>query len=190
MAYAIHSENEILSRLENKITVDTRAWLLSSLTNFKSNIDSIFPGVIFRTTISQLRPQHPASYLTQMFSRTNEAMLPICGPGHETKGRKGQTIDQWSINDKKLFFYNDHIHFNGILTHAMLHQVLNELCPGKGDSFNISAANYAHLPRGDLAHSIVYENDSISWYVDGDGLMHKISTDFNSCTALFFIITY
>lgn len=124
-------------------SLDTRSWLMSSAANFKAHIAATFKGQTFRVTLAPLNPTGYVAYLTPIMHQVNLILWSLWQPGSEDK--PWYTIDQWAINSNREYLYNDHVHFNGMLTHAMLHQVLNELCPGGG----IAGSN--RWPRPDFA---------------------------------------
>ncbi len=122
------------------LSLNYREWLLSSAINVKSHIASTFKGQVFRTTMSRFNNQGTISFggstgnmrKNYYLQNVNDVLWEAWKPGSEAK--PWYTIDQWAINkDREATFYQDHIHFMGPLTFAMLHQVLNELCPGQGD---------------------------------------------------------
>ncbi len=81
-------------------------------------------------------------------------------------------IDQWAINEGRDHLYNDHIHFNGPLTQATLHQMLNELCPGGG---NPSLPNA--WPRPDLKEhflQVVFGSKTAYYIVDTEGYRREV----------------
>mmetsp|Transcript_11682 Transcript_11682/g.12599 ORF Transcript_11682/g.12599 Transcript_11682/m.12599 type:complete len:491 (+) Transcript_11682:114-1586(+) len=111
--------------------IDFTSWLSASAASFRANLMAVFPGKIFRFTSAQMyKHLTPLTDIVHRFD--HEVLWPLWAPGSEPEEKQWYTIDQWAINKDRHRFYNDHIHFNGPLTHAMLHQVLNLLCPDIG----------------------------------------------------------
>ena len=173
MSYGLYSEES-----DNmKSPVDTRSWLLASATNFKAHIAATFRGQTFRVTLAQLNKHGNVANMTPMMNEVNKALWNLWRPGNEPM--PWYTIDQWAINENKDHLYNDHVHFNGKLTHAMLHQVLNELCPGGGLPGPVAWPN--HNLKGKLVR--VVPSDSFGreelYYVGATqeediGYLHKV----------------
>lgn len=61
-----------------------------------------------------------------------QRLWSVWSPGSTQDESVWYTIDQWAINANRNHYYNDHVHYNGPLTHAMLHQVFHLLCPTLG----------------------------------------------------------
>jgi len=112
------------------VGLDSRAWVTASASALRSHIQKHFPGQVFRATMAEANKNQAYAYLSPGFKRTNELTNPIWAPGSEEL--PWYAIDQWAINENRHEFYSDHLHFNGILCHAALFQMLNELCPGGG----------------------------------------------------------
>lgn len=117
-------------------TVDHKEWLRVSAINFKQHIAATFPGQVFRVVLAQPNIHREYAYLESQFKEWNNFLWERAGwntdhAGCSNEDRPWYTIDQWAINEGRSNMYQDHLHFNGKLTHAMLHQVLNEMCPAK-----------------------------------------------------------
>ena len=172
MSYPLHSVEEEQAAVFRNVSVETRAWLLASATSFRAHLAASFRGQVFRTSLAQLSPLGRVKHLTPLMHNTNEALWGPWAPGSEPA--PWYTIDQWAINAGREHLYQDHVHFNGLLTFAMLHQVLNELCPGRGDfAGNIS------WPRKDWASHVVTADANLgrngAWFwVDDEGLRHAV----------------
>lgn len=110
--------------------VDFERWLINSASAFQGHLAATFNGQVFRTTLAEFNMWDKLSSKSPYLERVNEILWNLWAPSAEDK--PWYTIDQWSINKERYSLYNDHIHFNGPLTIAMLTQVLNELCPGGG----------------------------------------------------------
>ena len=115
-------------------TVDHNEWLRVSAINFRNHIAATFPGQVFHVVLAQPNIHAQYGYLLQHFSRLNrflwkEGAWNTDRAGCSSEDRPWYTIDQWAINEGRYHLYNDHLHFNGKLTHATIHQVLNEMCP-------------------------------------------------------------
>jgi len=149
--------------INNKERIDVRAWLTASAVNFKAHLAATFKGQVFRVTLAQLHKQRNMAHMTPMMALVNVHVWQLWQPGNEEM--PWYTIDQWSINENKDHLYDDHVHFNGKLTHAMLHQVLNELCPNGGIPGSIVA-----WPNHNLAGHVVINsaNASESYYILGE----------------------
>lgn len=176
MSYALHTQEEEDGRAFLNVSVDTRQWLVSSASAWRAHLAATFNGQVFRTTLAQLAPGRSAAHMTPLMKNTNEAVWPVWRPGSEDL--PWYTIDQWAINEGREGLYNDHVHFNGMLTQATLQNVVNELCPGRGDARNIS------WPRPDLARQVVASspaghNGSVAalFLVDDDGNRHSLQVN-------------
>ena len=126
-------------------SVDMAAWLLGSGSAFKGHLASTFPGQVFRTTLAEFNSAGYVGPKSPNLKRANDLLWQIWKPSSEEK--PWYTIDQWAINQNRHYLYNDHVHFNGPLTHAMLHQVLNELCPGGGKTTWLYPTGYIPTSR-------------------------------------------
>ena len=115
---------------DGKVGIDTRAWVTASASAMKSHIEAAFTGQVFRANLAEMNKYLSSSYRSAQLKLVNEAVQAIWAPGSEEL--PWYSIDQWAINENRHHFYSDHIHFNGILSHAGLFQLLNELCPGGG----------------------------------------------------------
>jgi hypothetical protein len=110
--------------------IDYEAWLRASAVAFKGHLTATFPGQVFRVTHAEFRTNDRDAARNPGLQRVNEVLWDLYRP--DSSQRPWYTVDQWEINRNRHGFYNDHVHFSGKLTKAMLHQVLNELCPGGG----------------------------------------------------------
>lgn len=133
MSYLFTPEEETRDPKDyTDIMVDKKAWLLSSAINFKTYISETFQGqYIFRVAMAKT-PKH--AYTASMIPsilHINKLLTDIWENISSTP--RWYTIDQVAINENRDHLYNDHIHFNGALTHATLTQMLNEVCVGRGD---------------------------------------------------------
>lgn len=176
MSYALHSPAEEEAMKFTNVSIDMRAWLLASAANFKANLAATFKGQIFRTTLAQLHPTGRVKHMTPLMHNTNQAVWPVWRPSNSSNAtRTWYTIDQWAINEgRETTFYNDHVHFNGALTSAMLHQVLNELCPNGGEQRLIA------WPRVDLRGKVITDGFSLVYYVDPLGMKRIVSANASS----------
>jgi hypothetical protein len=110
--------------------VDYKAWMLSQAAAFKGHLAATFKGQVFRVTHGEFMSNSNLAPRTPNLQRTNDLLWEVWQP--DNSELPWYTIDQWPINQNRHHLYDDAVHFNGPLTHAMLHQVLNELCPGGG----------------------------------------------------------
>ena len=111
-------------------------WLRASAVAFKQHIAATFPGQVFHVVLAQPNINREYAYLESKFRAMNTYLWEKVGwntdhAGCSNEDRPWYTIDQWAINEGRSHLYQDHLHFNGKLTHAMLHQVLNEVCPAE-----------------------------------------------------------
>lgn len=110
--------------------IDNEKWLRNSAAAFKGHLAATFKGQVFRVTLAEYNMRGYLQRNSHRLARVNSVLWEEWMP--DSSDMPWYTIDQWSINKDRYEFYNDHVHFNGVLTHAMLTQVLNELCPGGG----------------------------------------------------------
>lgn len=168
---------------------DMRAWLTASAVNFKSHLTAVFKGKVFRVTMAaankngnlccqdnisilelciaiyeNLNVGRVAS-LSPKLLETNRVLAQLWQTESVDPSEMWYHIDQWAINEGRDELYNDHIHFNGPLTQATLQQMLNELCPGRG---NTTIPN--KWPRPDLDGSILKLKDEY-FLVDKEGYL-------------------
>lgn len=115
---------------QGTVGVDYHQWALNSGAAFKANVAANFPGQVFRFTHAPLASDAGSTVKTAAVERMNAVMWNVWAPGSEDK--PWYTVDQWQINQGRFNLYDDRVHYNGKLTHAALHQVLNEICPGGG----------------------------------------------------------
>ena len=159
------------------IRIDTKAWLIDSALNFRDNLKATFNGTVFRVTLAQanslMGPKRSVAAMTPLMRRTDNVLWSVLGSTHVP----WYTIDQWAINEGRDFLYNDHIHFNGILTFAMLTQVLNRLCPRKGDYDERNIQWPKPELNGNLVQFINNSNDRLeTYYVDNSGYLLDIES--------------
>lgn len=112
------------------VGVDYRQWALNSAAAFKANVASTFSGQVFRFTHAPLVSDEGSTVKTAAVLRANDLLWNVWAPASEEK--PWYTVDQWQINQGRFNMYDDRVHYNGKLTFAALHQVLNEICPGGG----------------------------------------------------------
>lgn len=112
------------------VSVDFEHWLVASAGAFRAHLSAAFKGQVFRITHAEFNPTGMDASRTPGLQRVNDLLWQVWQPGAEEK--PWYTIDQWPINHGRHSLYDDDIHYNGPLTHASMHQVLNELCPGGG----------------------------------------------------------
>ena len=156
MSYAFEWENS---------NIDFENWLRKSASMFHEYIKAIFPGKVFRFTNSQTRDTISVKFSdrTPFLKAVDEVLWDVWKDEKEW-----YTISQWAINEGRDHLYNDHVHWNGPLTFATLHQVLNTICPGEGLEFrNDSLA-------GSIIHHPTQGNTSSFFLADNDGCLHRI----------------
>jgi hypothetical protein len=110
--------------------IDWEKWMLASAGAFRSHLAATFKGQIFRVTHGEFNSNGYVAPKSPFLQKANIALWNVWQPGSEDL--PWYTVDQWPINQNRHYLYNDHVHFNGPLTHAAIHQILNELCPGGG----------------------------------------------------------
>jgi hypothetical protein len=113
---------------------DGYRWMQVSLQNLREHIAATFKGTVFRFVTTQTRDGFNNHFNEKSIKPMNEfiwqeAKLNTDLRSLANEDRPWYTIDQWAINEDRMHLYNDNLHFNGPLTHALLHQVLNEVCP-------------------------------------------------------------
>ena len=116
---------------EEAAAVDMEAWLRASALAFQQHLAGTFAGKVFRQTLSPFvqkkRIRRHDLFMTPYLREVDDLLWKVWS------NQSWYTVDQWDINRGREALYDDTLHFNGKLTHAMLHQVLNMLCPGGGD---------------------------------------------------------
>ena len=179
MSYAMEPR-EKLAALEisggaPSIYLDVRQWFIASLVNFRSHIEAVFRGHVFFQTPSQFNkyislPHTVKSAVeTPLIWEVNQVAAEILTLASQPKN--WHTIDQWAINEDREYLYNDHVHFNGKLELAMLHQVLNILCPGGGDPGNSGDI----WPNMTFAHHLVCVDNRTECYLgDSEGYLQLL----------------
>lgn len=120
--------------------IDMAAWLRSSVAAFRANVASTFSGHVFRQSSAQFLGYLQAR--TELMRAADKAIWELMRPASSKEGRMWYTIDQWAINKDRDNLYNDHIHYVGPLSYATVHQMLNTLCPFKGDIGSLALHNY------------------------------------------------
>lgn len=155
--------------------VDHRAWLTASATAFRAHLGATFKGQVFRATMAEFNKNNYMAPITPQLGRANNLLDDIWRMGSEDL--PWYTIDQWPINKNRHYLYDDHVHFNGPLTHALLHQVLNELCPGGGkDAWQYSRNMTQSMMQYNktLVMSIAVSRFNIWYMVLHKGVRHNI----------------
>jgi hypothetical protein len=168
---------EVMGGVPN-IYLDARQWLIASLVNFRSHIEAVFHGHVFFQTPSQWnkyvnlhRSTVKSAAVTVQMWEINQVIAEVWQLGSQLKN--WHTIDQWAINEGREKYYNDHVHFNGKLELAMLHQVLNILCPGGGDSGNSGDI----WPNATFSNRLVCIGNSTECYLgDPEGYLQKLDS--------------
>lgn len=113
---------------------DKRSWLVASAANFRAHIAAVFKGTVFRVTLAQTNKDGTSRAMTPKLRETDTVLNKVWQTESTSPDKMWYQVDQWAINKGRDYLYNDHIHFNGPLTLATLHVMLNELCPGQGSS--------------------------------------------------------
>jgi hypothetical protein len=162
-------DDELSGKAPDKY-IDVRSWLISSMVNFRSHIDAVFRGHVFFQTLAQFNKNGRTASSTPLMFETNRVMSNIWHLGSQP--RNWHTIDQWAINEGRDHLYNDHVHFNGKLESAMLHQVLNSICPGAGDKGNSGEI----WPNKTYANRLVCigNNNTQCYYGSADGYLQRL----------------
>jgi hypothetical protein len=169
MSFPIPDKDEVSRQKEQVLkdgvpAVDMTSFLVASAVNFKSHLAALFKGQVFRVTMAPAHKNKFARGQTPYWLRTDKVLWSLWRPGSEP--RPWYTIDQWAINGDRFHYYNDLVHFNGVLTHAMLYQVFNLLCPGGG------------LDKT-YTHTIFRSNDTYYSWVSEDNTYIPIELDAN-----------
>jgi len=146
--------------------IDIENWLRHSALQFHEYIKAIFPGKVFRFTNSQTRDTISVKFSdrTPYLKAVDEVLWDVWKDEKEW-----YTISQWSINEGRDHLYNDHVHWNGPLTFATLHQVLNTICPGEGLEFRNNSL------AGSIIHHATQQGNISSYFLaDDDSCLHRI----------------
>lgn len=110
--------------------IDYEKWLRHSAAAFRGHLSATFKGQVFRFTNAEYNQHAEWGHKSYRLALVNNVLAEEWAP--DSSDMPWYTIDQWAINKRHNDLYNDRIHFNGVLTHALLTQMLNELCPGGG----------------------------------------------------------
>lgn len=152
-SYPLPSKEEVaaqeLKALAGEPQLDMQAWLTASASAFQAHVAATFKGQVFQVMTAQLHSRKSEASLTPMMHRVNDLLYTLWQGSSED--RPWHTIDQWAINQDREYMYNDHVHFNGPLSHATLYQMLNELCPEQGDPSPVA------WPMPSLALHVIYK---------------------------------
>lgn len=175
-SYMLDSDEEEMQKERTStgdvIGFDKRAWLISSMLNFKAHIAAVFKGQVFRVTLAPTNKNGNIASYTPKLKEAERVMAEVLQTESVEPSHMWYTIDQWAINEGRDYLYQDHIHFNGPLTLATLHCMLNELCPGGG---NKDLPNYWPSPH--LQNQIITSSSLTSsshYYIDTLGYRHSI----------------
>ena len=112
-------------------SIDHAHWLVQTARTFRKHLAASFKGQVFRITHGEFHAEGREAHRSPGLQRVNDLLWPVWQPD-EGEDRPWYTIDQWPINHGRHSLYDDALHFNGPLTHASMHQILNELCPSGG----------------------------------------------------------
>jgi hypothetical protein len=169
MAYPIPDKQELLNIKQQvlndgKPATDMTSFLISSAVNFKGHVAALFKGQVFRVSLAAANPHGFANFQTAYWERADKILGQLWKMSDEAK--PWYSIDQWAINANRFHHYNDIVHFNGVLTHAMLYQVFTELCPSGG-------TDRSYL------NSVIVVNATYYW-VGFDNALHPIELEPNS----------
>jgi hypothetical protein len=175
MAYPIPSKEELQSIKQQvlndgKPAADMTSYLISSAVNFKGHISALFEGQVFRVSMAPANPHGFARGQTPYWERVDKILGQLWKMGDEPK--PWYTIDQWAINAGRFQYYNDLVHFNGILTHAMLYQVFSLVCPNGGTDDG-------------LLNALIVVNSTYYW-IGYDHALHPIEMDVGNKIPLYF----
>lgn len=152
------------------IGFDKRAWLISSVLNFKAHIAAVFKGHVFRVTLAPTNKNGNIAHYAPKLKEAERVMAQVLQTESVEPSKMWYTIDQWAINEGRDYLYQDHIHFNGPLTLATLQNMLNELCPGGG---NKNMPNSWPQPRW-RDHVTVSPTTGTIYYIDDSGYRHSV----------------
>lgn len=108
--------------------VDYDAWLTESAINFQNAVNKLFPGRVFRVTLSAMRNNDNTMSYESSYMYHTERLLSKVFQENNDPSHPWFTIDQWSINKGREHLYNDHIHYIGNLTDATINNIVSELC--------------------------------------------------------------
>ena len=112
--------------------VDYEAWLRASASAFRANINHVFPGTIFRVNNPEVHMFKNFPNIESCLRTMDKHLWEIWHPSTFTDDMRWYHIDQYNINKGRTELYNDGLHFIGPLSHATVHQVLNQMCPDEG----------------------------------------------------------
>ena len=154
--------------------IDYAQWFQDSAAQFKGHIDATFKGRVFVTSLPEYRDGTPFAQLSPMSLRINDILWNNFKPTPEQE-RPWYFVDQWPINHGRHEHYDDHVHFNGILTVATVQQVLNELCTGAGN--NVIAPAALTDPLKQLRSGVVVKvelQSGTDYVLVVEGIKHRI----------------
>lgn len=122
--------------------VNYTSWISESVLNFRQAVGNLFPGRVFRGTLSEVRNLKKDLVEYNKYIWRTEKLISSLLNGPTSSGTSSDnkavsssampwfTVDQWSINRGRADqqYYQDFVHFHGPLTQAFLHNLLSEYC--------------------------------------------------------------
>jgi len=159
------------------IGFDKRAWLISSMLNFKAHIAAVFKGHVFRVTLAPTNKNGNIAHYAPKLKEAERVMAQVLQTESVEPSRMWYTIDQWAINEGRDYLYQDHIHFNGPLTLATLHSMLNELCPNGGNKDMINTWPQPQLRNHVVVMRFISSSSStasVVYFIDDSGYRHIV----------------
>lgn len=120
--------------------LDYDAWCRASATAFRSNLQEVFPGTVFRVNNPEVHAFKSFPQIDSCLRKMDHYLWEIWHPSSFPEGKAWYHIDQFNINKNRPELYNDGLHFIGPLSKATIQQVLNSLCPSEGIPIKIKPA--------------------------------------------------
>ena len=164
--------------------IDYEAWLRASATAFRSNIQQLFHGKIFRINNAPALYFDKFQNFDQCLRKIDQNLYDIWHPSTFDDKSHWYSIDQFSINFGRPEYYNDGLHYQGPLSMATSQLILNNVCAEEGKTIKIPDLQ-KYPPK-----SLVFVNSTNSsepillYFVDSYGIFRKIRNATSICSSI------
>lgn len=162
-------------------SIDYEAWLRASASAFRSNLQEVFPGVVFRINNPQVHSFRNFPHIDACLRKVDRHLWEIWHPSTFPEDRAWYHIDQYNINKGRPALYNDGLHFIGNLSRATIQQVLNQLCPEEGVPITVKPALDLKLSLVKIKESAETKTIENMYLVDEFGAFWKLPQPVGLC---------